>query len=418
MSQDSPKKKIPFKDRVRKKGTSRPKPKEAAKQLWNSSGEFEMVATCMQNLEPELEKELKKLGAKNVKAMKRAVRFDGGQKLLYASNLWLRTALKVLRPIAHFYAKKEEEFYEQAKNLPWEQIFQSDKTFAIDASVYSEVFQHSQYISLKLKDAIVDRFREKGISRPSVDRKEADIRIHLHINQERVDLSLDSSGDPLFKRGYRQATHIAPINETLAAGMLLKSGYNGETDFLDPMCGSGTLAIEAAFILSNTPPNMQRTRFGFESWQDYDQALLSEVLGEAQAAYKPIEVKLLARDSNSQAIRACRVNVNAAQLRNNIKIEQTDFFKAERPFEEGFMISNPPYGERLQVAEDLPDFYEKIGSTLKHEYPNWEAWFISSDMDALKRIGLKPSQKIPLMNGKLECQLRKFELFEGKKADQ
>ena len=404
----------------RRTGENKPRVKQAEPKqelelnsFWQTAEEFEMVATCMQNLEEELKAELLALGGSKVKELKRAVSFRGDLKLLYASNVWLRTALKVLRPIAHFRSREESTFYKQAKNIEWEKIFKSGKSFAIDASVHSSFFTHSQYIALKLKDAIVDRFREQGLNRPSVDRREADIRIHLHLNEDQVNISLDSSGAPLFKRGYRQAKHVAPINETLAAGMLIKSGWSGQTDFLDPMCGSGTIAIEAALLASNTPPNMHRTHFGFENWQDYDQALLSEVLREAQAEYKPLNCQIVARDSSSQAIRSSRVNINAAQMRKSIVLEQEDFFKALPPFDEGTLLTNPPYGERLQVAEDLPDFYEKIGSTLKHEYPNWKAWFISSDMDALKRIGLKPKKKIPMMNGKLECQLRGYELFEG-----
>lgn len=381
--------------------------------FWQVSDEFEMVATCMQNLEEELAKEIKNLGGKNVKILKRAVSFHGDLKLLYTANIWLRTALKVLRPIAHFRSREEATFYKQAKNINWEAIFKSEKSFAIDASVHSSFFKHSQYVALKLKDAIVDRFQEKESNRPNVDRKDADIRIHLHINEDKVNLALDSSGDPLFKRGYRQAKHNAPINETLAAGMLLKSNWDMESNLLDPMCGSGTIAIEAALLAANIPPNLHRTHFGFENWQDYNQALLSEVLREAQSEFRPIKGEIIARDTSSDAIRAARVNINAAQLRKSIKLEQLDFLKTSSPFDEGTIVCNPPYGERLKTEGDLPGFYEKIGSTLKHEFPNWNAWFISSDIDALKRIGLKPEKKYPLMNGKLECQLRGYSLFEG-----
>lgn len=380
----------------------------------NNSEEFELVATCMQNLEPELAEELKILGAKKIDIQKRAIKFTANLELLYKANIWLRTALKVLKPIFYFKATTEDKLYQAAKKLKWEDLFSEEKTFSIDFAVYSEYFSHSQFAALRLKDAIVDRFRELGKNRPNVERDHPDVRIHLHINENRVTISLDSSGEPLFKRGYRMETHAAPINECLAAGLILKTGWRGEQDFLDPMCGSGTIAIEAALIASNIPPNFNRVRFAFESWSDYDQALLSRILGEAKEQYRPLRSRIYARELQSNAIRAARVNINSANMRKSIVLEQVDFFKEKPPSESGVIVMNPPYGERLNVSGNLVDFYEKIGSTLKHEYPGWSAWIITSEVESFNNIGLKYAERIPMMNGKLECQFRKYELFEGK----
>lgn len=380
--------------------------------------EFDMVATCMQNMEPELEIELKNLGAKNITVKRRAVEFRGNLELLYTCNVWLRTALKVLKPIYKYTAKTDDELYNKAFNFQWEKIFSEDKTFSIDSAVSSEHFTHSQFASLRIKDAIVDRFRSQQINRPNVARFDPDVRIHLHINDKSVTLSLDSSGNPLFKRGYRTVQHAAPINECLAAGLILKSGWRGDVDFFDPMTGTGTIAIEAALIACNIPPNLNRTNFAFEGWKSYDVSVLSRVLGEAKEKYKPLKVNIFANELNSNNIRSARININSANMRKSIQLEQDDFFKAKPPADSGVIIMNPPYGERLELQEGLPDFFEKIGSTLKHEYAGWDAWIIASDEESFKNVGLKPAKKIPVMNGKLECQFRKYELFEGKRVEE
>ena len=379
-----------------------------------SADSFRMVATCMQNLESELAKELEDIGAKDVEIQRRAVKFKGDLELMYKANIWLRTALKVLQPLFHYTAKDDKELYEKAKKIEWEEIFSQDKTFSIDSAVHSEHFTHSQFASLRIKDAIVDRFREMQLSRPNVERDQPDVRIHLHINDKNVTISLDSSGDPLFKRGYRTVQHAAPINECLAAGLILKTGWKGDCDLLDPMCGTATIPIEAALIACNIPPNLNRTHFAFEGWKNYDPSLLSKVLGQAKEHYKPLKVNIYARELNSNNIRSARININSANMRKSIILEQEDFFKAPPPSNSGMIIFNPPYGERLELEEGLPDFFEKIGSTLKFEYSGWTAWMIASDIESFINIGLKASQKIPMMNGKLECQFREYELFDGK----
>lgn len=382
------------------------------------SEKLEMVATCMKNLEEELEKELQLLGAGEIKKQIRAVKFSGNLELLYKANVWLRTAIKVLVPIFKFKAKQDQKFYEKAKSFAWEEVFSEEQTFLIDYAVHSSYFEHSQFAALRLKDAIVDRFREVGKKRPNVNRDNPDLRIHLHISEEEVNLSLDSSGEPLFKRGYRRESLVAPINECLAAGLIMKTGWCGEEDFFDPMCGSGTIAIEAAMIACNVPPNFNRIRFAFESWKSYDVALFSKILGEAKEQYRPLRSTIFARDVQSNAIRASRVNINTAGMRKSIQLEQADFFKEKSPAQSGLMVMNPPYGERLNVVGSLVSFYGKIGSTLKHEYEGWTAWIFSSEQDAFKNIGLKTDQKISLMNGKLPCQFRQYLMFSGKLSEE
>ena len=270
---------------------------------------------------------------------------------------------------------------------------------------------------LRVKDAIVDRFREQGLSRPNVGRENADLRIHFHLRDEQVNISLDSSGTPLFKRGYKREQHKAPINECLAAAMVLLSGWKDDQTLLDPMCGSATIAIEAALIAANIAPNLNRERFGFEKWSNYDGALLAEVLEEVRTQSRPIRSKIIARDKDQRSLRQARVNVNFSGMKKFIDVQEGDFFEKNHPDEKGMLIFNPPYGERLGEEEKMNEFYSEIGSRLKHEYAGWKACLISSDIQAMKFIGLKPDEKYPLMNGKLECQLRKYSLFDGKRRE-
>lgn len=379
-------------------------------------GNFLMAASCQQNLEDVLAEELKALGAENIKIGRRAVEFSADLKLMYKANICLRTALRILKPLYTFTAKNEDQLYANVKKIEWEKIFSKDKTFAIDFAVHSEFFEHSQFASLKMKDAIVDRFRELFGERPSVDKLEPDVRLHLRISNEKVTISQDSSGAALFKRGYRRAKHLAPINETLAAGMLLKSGWRGESNFMDPMCGSGTIAIEAAMLAKNMAPNIHRENFGFEKWNNFEPKLLIDVLSEAKNQEKEIDIEIIARDKNSQSIRAARENIHAAGLSKVIRLEQLDMFRSTKPFEEGVMMINPPYGERIQL-EDAAIFYATIGDSLKHDYTGITTWIISTEEELVKNIGLKPSQKIDLINGNIECKFVKFETFEGKRKD-
>lgn len=389
---------------------------QEAKEKKLPSGHFQMVASCFQNLEDVLEQELKDLGAKNVNPVKRAVEFTGDLKLMYKTNVALRTALKVMKPLFSFSAKNDNHIYNNVKEFEWEKIMDWKDTFSIDFAVHSGFFTHSQYVALKMKDAIVDRFKERYGKRPSVEKKQPDFRFHIRVQESNVQISIDSSGDPLFKRGYRRSTNVAPINETLAAGILLKSDWDFNSNFLDPMCGSGTFPIEAALLAQNTPPNLHREFFGFEKWKDFDGELFRDVLKELRNDVKEVDFQIIARDKNSESIRMARENIHAAGLSKLIKLEQVDMFQSKKPFDEGVMFFNPPYGERIQLR-DAEGFYAAIGDSLKHDYTGLNSWIISMEKSWLKDIGLKPSKKFELMNGNLKCRLVKYETFEGKRKE-
>jgi putative N6-adenine-specific DNA methylase len=373
---------------------------------------FYMLAKTIFGLEEILAEELRKLGAQDVKPMNRAVSFKGDTGFMYKANLNLRTALRILKPIDHFQAHDEKELYHKLCEIDWTEIFNLDSTFATNATTHSEVFTHSKYASLVMKDAIVDTFRKKFDKRPNVDPEMPDVSINLHIAKHTCTVSLDSSGDSLHKRGYKLNAVTAPINEVLAAGLILLSDWNKISDFHDPMCGSGTLLIEAALIAYNIPVNIFRDRFGFEGWHDFDKKLwekIKEVSLDKETQYCG---KITGSDNFQKAVRISRKNIENALLSDNIKVKTEDFFN--NTIEAGtFVLFNPPYGERIPI--EVYEFYEKVGNTLKHNYKGCSVWLISSDIENMKFIGLRPSRKIKVMNGKLECSFRKFEVYEGSK---
>ena len=373
---------------------------------------FYMLAKTMFGLEGILAEELRKLGAQNVKPMNRAVSFKGDKGFMYKANLNLRTALRILKPIAYFQAHNEKELYQKLCEIDWPGIFDLDSTFATHATTHSEVFTHSKYASLVMKDAIVDTFRKKFDKRPNVNPEMPDISINLHIAKHTCTVSLDSSGDSLHKRGYKLNAVTAPMNEVLAAGLILLSDWNKISNFHDPMCGSGTLLIEAALIAYNIPANIFRERFGFEGWKNFDEELfekIKEISLEKETHYYG---KITGSDHFQKAVRISRENIDNALFYENIKVTKSDFFETEIA-PETFVIFNPPYGERIDLG--VNDFYEKVGATLKHKYQGCSIWLISSDIENMKFIGLRPSRKIKVMNGKLECSFRKFEVYEGSK---
>jgi|TARA_B100001964_G_scaffold51066_1_gene57626 putative N6-adenine-specific DNA methylase len=373
---------------------------------------FYMLAKTMFGLEGILAEELRKLGAQNVKPMNRAVSFKGDKGFMYKANLNLRTALRILKPIAYFQAHNEKELYQKLCEIDWPGIFDLDSTFATHATTHSEVFTHSKYASLVMKDAIVDTFRKKFDKRPNVDPEMPNISINLHIAKHTCTVSLDSSGDSLHKRGYKLNAVTAPMNEVLAAGLILLSDWNKISNFHDPMCGSGTLLIEAALIAYNIPANIFRERFGFEGWKNFDEELfekIKEISLEKETHYYG---KITGSDHFQKAVRISRENIDNALFYENIKVTKSDFFETEIA-PETFVIFNPPYGERIDLG--VNDFYEKVGATLKHKYQGCSIWLISSDIENMKFIGLRPSRKIKVMNGKLECSFRKFEVYEGSK---
>ncbi|AZA54151.1 MULTISPECIES: class I SAM-dependent RNA methyltransferase [Chryseobacterium] len=364
-------------------------------------------------LEPILAEEIKKLGGRNVEIKNRAVNCEGDLGFLYKINYSSRTALKILVPILEFKAFNQHQFYDKLFKVDWEQFMDVDQSFAIDSTVNSDTFKHSQFVTLKMKDAIVDYFQEKVKKRPNVDSKSPQIKFHLHIDRELVTISLDSSGDALFKRGYRKEQGEAPINEVLASGMLQLAGWDGKGNFLDPMCGSGTLLIEAAMIALDLPAQIFRKRFAFQNWQNYDSELFARIKEVRIGRIKEFTGKIVGYDIDGRMLSAAITNIEAAEMEDIIEVKRQDFFETKKELFPLLMVFNPPYDERISINDD--DFYKKIGDTFKTHYPNTLAWLISSDLEAVKKVGLRPSRKIKLFNGKLETRFLQYEMYEGTK---
>jgi len=344
------------------------------------------------------------LGASDIVILNRAVKFSGDQALLYKSNLHLRTALKVLKPFVQFMIRDEIDLYKKIKRIDWDQYMSVDGTLAIEATVHGDFFTHSQFVALKSKDAIVDQFREKYDRRPSVDLENPDLRINLHIRDRSCTVSLDSSSTSLGKRGYRAEQSLAPMSEVLE-----------KRDFVDPMCGSGTFSIEAALIACNIAPGNMRS-FGFEKWKDFDHDLWVSIKKEAKSKIILPSCKIYGSDIDARSVEIAKSNAKKANVDKTIEFKQMDFLKSDLYFNNSIVFMNPPYGERLKEKEEIIPFYQEIGTQLKHHYENCDAWIISSNIEALKFIGLRPSRKIKLFNGPLECKLQKYELFRGKKG--
>ncbi len=374
-----------------------------------------MIAKTFQGLEEVLAKELQELGAEEVETITRGVRFFGDQEMMYKANFKCRTALRILKPFYKFEATDTEKVYEIVKAFDWSQYLNPRKTFAIDAVVYSETFKHSKFLAYKVKDAIADHFREKYGERPSVRITNPDIQLNIHVNQEVCTLSLDSSGEPLYMRGYKVEQTEAPINEVLAAGMLKLAGWDGQCDFMDPMCGSGTIAIEAALMALNIAPGVYRKGFAFEKWPDFDKEMF-DALYEDDSDEREFNHKIYASDISSAALRICTENVKSAGMSKYIEISHTPFQSVERPENETMVMFNPPYGERIKVAS-LSALYEEIGAKLKRDFTDMSAWIITVPCEATDCISLRPSVKYQLMNGQIECEFRKYEMFKGRRDD-
>jgi len=374
--------------------------------------EFKLIAKTFMGLEPVLAKELTQLGANNVVIGRRMVAFTGDKEMMYRANFSLHTAIKILKPIAEFKAKSADDVYEEIKKIDWTAYLTTDKTFAVDAVVFSDEFRHSKFVSYKVKDAIVDQFREKTGNRPNISVANPDLRLHMHIAEYDCTLCLDSSGDSLHRRGYRQESVEAPLNEVLAAGMILMTGWRGDTDFIDPMCGSGTLAIEAALIARNMAPGLFRKEYAFEKWPDFDADLFDRIYND-DSQEREFNHHIYGYDIDMKAVNTARLNVKAAGLTADITIEQQDFKDFTQPKNKSIMVTNPPYGERISTP-DLLGTYRMIGERLKHQFTGGEAWILSYREECFEQIGLKPSIKIPLYNGSLECEFRKYQIFDGK----
>lgn len=380
--------------------------------------EFEMVAKTFQGLEEVLAEELRGLGAGNVMPGKRMVAFTGDLAMLYKANMCCRTALRILKPFYSFEASDPDELYGKIKEFDWGSVMDVEQTFSIDTVAFSEEFRHSQFVTYRVKDGIVDWFRDHlgDGRRPRVRLEGADIMFNVHISGRKVTLSLDSSGESLHKRGWRQAQTEAPINEVLAAGIILMTGWRGETPFVDPMCGSGTFAIEAAMIACGINPGVYRSHFAFENWPDFDAELLDEIYND-DSGEREVTVPIVATDISPRAISIARENAKSAGVERHITFDVRSIAQwHEAPQPAGVLVTNPPYGKRIG-ADDMNALYDTIGKTLKHVFTGYHAWIIGYEDVYFHEIGLAPSQKFAVNNGGLDCELREYVIFEGKKAD-
>ncbi|WP_071148262.1 THUMP domain-containing class I SAM-dependent RNA methyltransferase [Bacteroides ndongoniae] len=373
---------------------------------------FEMIAKTFQGLEEVLAAELTALGANDIQIGRRMVSFSGDKEMMYKANFCLRTAIRILKPIKHFTAQDADEVYEQIKAIHWEDYLSVDNSFAIDAVVFSEEFRHSKFVSYRIKDAIVDYFREKTGKRPNVRINKPDVLLNIHIAENNCTLSLDSSGESLHRRGYRQEAVEAPLNEVLAAGMILMTGWHGECDLIDPMCGSGTIPIEAALIARNIAPGVFRKEFAFEKWPDFDRDLFDEIYND-DSQEREFTHKIYGYDNNPKANTIAMHNIKAAGVSKDVVLKLQPFQQFEQPKEKSIIITNPPYGERIS-SNDLLGLYEMIGERLKHAFTGNTAWILSYRDECFDKIGLKATKRIPLLNGALDCEFRQYEIFDGK----
>lgn len=374
--------------------------------------EFELIAKTFMGLEPVLAKELSQIGAHNVAPGRRMVSFTGDKEMMYRANFQLHTAIRVLKPIAHFKARSADDMYEEVKKIDWSKYIEEGKTFSVDSVVYSDEFKNSRFVTYKVKDAIVDWFRERTGKRPNISVSDPDIRLNIHVAEDDATLSLDSSGQSLHRRGYRQERVEAPINEVLAAGIIQLTGWQGDCDFIDPMCGSGTLLIEAALTALNISPGVYRKEFAFEKWPDFDQDLFDTIYND-DSHEREFKHHIYGYDIDQKAVNTARENIKAAGLSKYITVETQDFKDFTQPKEPAIMVMNPPYGERISTP-DLLQTYRMIGERLKNQFKGNTAWVLSYREECFEKIGLKPSIKIPLYNGSLECELRKYVMFDGK----
>ncbi len=377
--------------------------------------EFELIAKTFMGLENVLAEELTQLGANNVQIGRRMVSFTGNKEMMYRANFQLHTAIRILKPIAHFKARSAEDMYEEVKKIEWSKYLEKGKTFSVDSVVYSEEFRNSRFVTYKVKDAIVDWFRDKTGDRPNISVSNPDIRLNIHIAEDNATLSLDSSGESLHRRGYRQESVEAPLNEVLAAGMILMTGWDGKTDLIDPMCGSGTILVEAALIARNISPGVFRKGYAFEKWPDFDQDLFDMIYND-DSQEREFTHHIYGYDIDMKAVNTANLNIRAAGLSKDVTIEQQDFKNFKTPAEKSIIIMNPPYGERISTP-NLLGTYRMIGERLKNAFKGNEAWILSYREECFEQIGLKPSIKIPVYNGSLECEFRKYVMFDGRMKD-
>ncbi len=378
---------------------------------------MELVAKTLYGLEEVLKKEIEILGGNEIKIGNRVVTYQGDMKLLYESNLWLRTAISVLIPIKKFRFNDDKDLYRKFSKINFSEFMEVNDTFAAKGAVHSKQFKHSGYPMLVLKDAIADHFRERFGERPSVDLEKPKILFDVHIDEHACTVSLNSSGAPLYHRGYRKKTGEAPLNEVVASGLIYLSGWDQKSNFIDVFCGSGTLPIEAALMANGIPANIARKRYGFQNWRNYDRQLWDSIYKSAPNFPKrDLDFKIIGSDTDGDVVLRARENIKALPLGKTISFEIKDFNDQQKPEGKGVLISNPPYGERLKL-EEIGDLYQGMGNFFKRQMQGYNCWVISSNFDALKRIELKPSKKIQVYNGALSCDFRKFEIFEGSLID-
>ena len=375
-----------------------------------------MIAKTLYGLENILAKELQDLGASDIKTENRVVTFSGNKKFLYKANVHLRTAGRILVPIASFTIKDKDEYYKHIQQIDWSQLFSVDDTFAIDALVnFSRVFDNSMYAGQLAKDAIVDQFRDSFGERPSVDTTDPDLQINIHVNKNNITVSLDSSGAPLHKRGYRIEQSKAPLNENLAAGLLMLAGYNGDRPLVDPMCGSGTIPIEAAMIALDIAPSLYRKKFAFMNWNNFDEDLFDEVIQEAKSKIKnSLPFPIIGSDKDKYVIEKAKNNAERMGVESYITFEKMRLENQLPPKEAGMLLTNPPYGERLDIHA-IDSLYSMIGDSLKQNYDGYDAYIFSGNLEAVKFVGLKPSMKLKMFNGPIECRLLRYQMYKGTK---
>lgn len=377
---------------------------------------FEIIAKTFDGFESILAEELKSIGAEDIKVGTKFVSYYGDKEMLYKSNFRLRTALRILKPIYTFNARTVEEFYGQAKKFDWTSVMELNHKFAVDSVIDSEHFVHSRYVALKLKDAIADQFRDKYGKRPFIDPKNPQIQFHVSVEGDLCTIMMDSSGEPLHRRGYRESQEGSPINESLAAGLILLSGWDGSSDFVDPMCGSGTILIEAALIAYGIPPGVFRQSFGFENWLDFDDDLLQSIYND-DSMEREFNHSIIGRDISRRAVESAMQNIKSAGLQKKIDVQVASVFDFVPPAQnKGVVISNPPYGERLS-KEQIEAFYVQLSDNFKQKYNGYNVWLISSNMDALRSFGLRPSQKFSIINGAVEYKFQQFTMFVGTPKD-
>ncbi|HCT31317.1 MAG TPA: RNA methyltransferase [Bacteroidales bacterium] len=379
------------------------------------SDKFELIAKTHQGLEGVLAEELRLIGADEISISPKTISFKGDKEMMYKANIQLRTATRILKPIYSFKARTEDEFYGQAKKYDWSSVMDISQKYAVDSIITSEVFNHSRYIALKLKDAIADHFREKVGKRPFVDPQNPQIRVHVNVIEDECTICLDSSGEPLHRRGYRSTQDSSPINEVLAAGMILLSGWKGDSDFIDPMCGSGTILIEAGLIAHGIPPGIFRKHFGFENWFDFDEALLQQVYND-DSMEREFNYSIIGGDISKRAVEISTENVRNAGLQKKVDIKFESIFDFTPPMGKGVVVTNPPFGEKLK-KEQIESFYKQLGDCFKQRFVGYDVWIISSNSEALKSFGLRPATSMSLINGGLECRYYHYPMYKGAPKD-